>query len=235
MKGSRKIQRLFTVDNFTKAMVQYHNVISQVKHTHKFENIYNFISNPCFLLLAFSNIRKNAAAGLDNVPGKNVTFAGILKIAQELVTELDSPSLVKRVYIPKASGGKRPLGIPSTKDKIVQQALQMVLSPIFDIGFSGLSYDFRPSRSCHSALKSISRSGNRTVWFIELDLVKAFERIHHESLMGETRIKIKNQQVIDLVYKMLRVEYIKIHQLEDSQLEQKEGTPARVHSKPSFF
>jgi RNA-directed DNA polymerase len=234
LKGSRKIQRLFTVDNLTKAMVQYHNVTSKVKHIHKFENIYNLISSPCFLLLAFSNIRKNAAAGLDNVPGKNVTFAGILKIAQELVTELYSPSPVKRVYIPKASGGKRPLGIPSTKDKIVQQALQMILSPIFDIGFSELSHGFRPNRSCHSALKSISRSGNRTIWFIELDLVKAFERIHHELLMDEIRIKIKDQQVIDLIYKILRVGYINIHQLEDSQLEQKEGTPQGSILSPLF-
>lgn len=234
LKGSRKVQRVFTVDNLIKAMTQYHNVISQAKHNHKFENIYNLISNPCFLLLAFSNICKKAAAGLDNVPAKNVTFAGILKIAQELVAELYSPSPVKRIYIPKASGGKRPLGIPSTKDKIVQQALQMILSPIFDVGFSDLSHGFRPNRSCHSALKSISRLGNRTVWFIELDLIKAFERIHHELLIDEIRAKIKDQQVIDLVYKMLRVGYINIHQLEDSQLEQKEGTPQGSILSPLF-
>ena len=233
-KESRKVQRVFTVDNFIKAIVQYHNVVSQVKHNDKFENIYNLISNPCFLLLSFFNIRKKVAVGPDNVPAKNVTFAGVLKISQELVVELYSPSPVKRIYIPKASGGRRPLGIPSTKDKILQQALQMVLSPIFEIGFSELSHGFRQDRSCHSALKVISRLGNRTIWFIELDLVKAFERIHHELLTDEIRVKIKDQQVIDLVYKMLKVGYINIHQLTNSPLEQKEDTPQGSILSPLF-
>lgn len=156
LKGSRKVQRAFTVDNLTNAMIQYHSMTSQIKHNHEFKNIYSLISMPCFLLLAFSDIRKKAATGLDDVPAKNVTFAGLLKIAQELVSEQYSPSPVKRVYIPKASGSKRHLGIPSTKDKIVQQALQMLLSPIFDIGFSEFSHGFRPGRNCHSALKNIS-------------------------------------------------------------------------------
>jgi hypothetical protein len=234
LKGSRKVQRVFTVDNLTKAIIQYHNIISQVKHNHEFKNIYSLISTPCFLLLAFSNIRKKAVARLDDIPAKNVTFAGLLKIAQELVSEQYSPSPVKRVYIPKASGGKRPLGIPSTKDKIVQQALQMLLSPIFDIGFSEFSHGFRPGRSCHSALKNISRVSNRTIWFIELDLIKAFERIHHELLMNEIRIKIKDQQVIDLIYKMLIVGYVNIHQLNDSKLEQNEGTPQGSILSPLF-
>jgi Reverse transcriptase (RNA-dependent DNA polymerase) len=234
LKGSRKVQRVLTVDNLTKAMIQYHTVISQVEHNHTFENIYNLIPNPCFLLLAFCNIRKKTAAGLDDVPAIKATFARILKIAQELASETYSPSAAKRVYVPKAFGGQRPLGIPSTKDKIVQQALQMILSPIFDIGFSELSHGFRPNRSCHSALKSVSRYGNRTIWFIELDLVKSFERIHHELLVNEIRIKIKDQQVIGLVYKMLRVGYISIHQLEDSKLEQKEGTPQKSILSPLF-
>jgi group II intron reverse transcriptase/maturase len=228
------VQRAFTVETLTKAMVQYHNVTSQAKHKQEFKNIYNLISIPCFLLLAYSKLKKKAVAGIDDVPAKNVTFAGILKISQELNTEQYSPSPVKRVYMPKTSGGKRPLGIPSTKDKIVQQALQMIVSSIFDEKFSEFSHGFRPDQSCHSALKSISRVGNRTIWFIELDLVKAFERIHHELLINEIRIKIKDQQVIDLIYKMLRVGYVNIHQLSDSKLEQNEGTPQGSILSPLF-
>ena len=225
LQGSRKVQRAFNVENLTKAMTQYHKVIGQAKHNNEFENIYDLISIPCFLLLAYLKIRKNAVAGLDNILAKNVTFAGLLKIAQELHSEKYSPSPVKRVYIPKASGSKRSLGIPLTKDKIVQQSLQMVLSPIFETKFYDFSHGFRPNRSCHSALKSISRVGNCTIWFIELDLVKAFERIHHDLLTDEIRVKIKDQQVIDLIYKMLKVGDVNIHQLIDSKFEQDIGTP----------
>jgi hypothetical protein len=116
LKGSRKVQRAFNVESLIKVMIQYHKVIGQAKHNNEFENIYDLISIPCFLLLAYSKIRKNAVAGLDNTPAKNVTFAGLLKIAQELHSEKYSPSPVKRVYIPKVSGSKRPLGFGYSVD-----------------------------------------------------------------------------------------------------------------------
>lgn len=224
LKSSCKVQRVFNVENFTKAIIQYHKVISQVKHNSEFKNIYDLISIPCFLWLAYSKIRKDIVVEPVNIPVKSMTFAGLLKIAQELHSEKYSPSPVKRVYIPKVSGGKKFSGILSTKDKIVQQSLLMILSPIFETKFYDFSHGFRPGKSCHSALKSISRKGNGTIWFIELTLVQSFERIHHDLLIDEIRIEIKDQQVVDLIYKMFNVGYVNIHQLIDSKLEQNLGT-----------
>jgi group II intron reverse transcriptase/maturase len=220
-KGSRKVRETFTVENLTKIMMAYNSVINQAEQV---TSIYHIIADPCFLLLAYATLRKDAAAGLDDVPTTHVTFAGILLLSKKLKMEKYKCTPARRIYIPK-KGGKRPLGLTSTIDKIVQKALHMVMSPIFDKSFSEFSHGFRPNRSCHTALNSILKNGNRTIWFIELDLVKAFERIHHEILIKEIQVKIKEQQLIDLIYKLLRVGYVNIQNLIDSKLEQNKGTP----------
>ena len=221
LKGSRKVYKTFTVENLTKVMIAYNSVINQAEQINL---IYHIIADPCFLLLAYSTLRKDAAAGLDDIPTTNVTLAGILLLAKKLQMEKYKCTPVRRVYIPKKDG-KRPLGIPSITDKIVQKALHMIMSPIFDKGFSEFSHGFRPNRSCHTSLNSILKYGNRTIWFIELDLVEAFERIHHEILIEEIQAKIKEQRFTDLIYKLLRVGYINIQNLIDSKLEQNKGTP----------
>jgi retron-type reverse transcriptase len=114
--------------------------------------------------------------------------------------------------------------VPSTRDKIVQKAVQMLLQPAFEYNFREHSHGFRPNKSCHTALGAIRKQGNRTTRFIELDLVKAFDKIHHVLLMNEIKVRIVDQQMIDLIYKMLKVGYINLHNLSDSKMKMVEGT-----------
>ena len=167
-RASRLVRKTFTLDELVAAMLRYENVVSNAEQL-KLDNLYDLLCNPCFLLIAYDNVKKDAAAGLDYVGGGNVTLSGLRTLSKELSSEQYKCIPVRRLYIDKPEGGKRPLGVPSTCDKIAQKAVQMLIQPAFECNFSDHSHGFRPDRSCHTALNSIRRNGNRTTWFIELD------------------------------------------------------------------
>jgi len=233
-RASRSVQKAFTLEKRADAMLAYEKVTSKAEQTEPLNNLYNLLCNPCFLLIAYDSVKKDVAAGLDNVGGSNVTLSGLRTLSKELSSERYRCVPVRRLYIDKPQGGKRPLGIPSTRDKIVQKAILMLIQLTFEQGFSDHSHGFRPNKSCHTALNAIRNHGNRTTWFIELDLVKAFEKVHHSLLMDELKTKIADQQMIDLIYKMLKVGYINPHDLSDSELEIKKGTPQGSILSPLF-
>jgi len=232
-RASRLVRKTFTLDELVAAMLRYENVVSNAEQL-KLDNLYDLLCNPCFLLIAYDNVRKDAAVGLDHVGGGNVTLSGLRTLSKELSSEQYKCIPVRRLYIDKPEGGKRPLGVPSTRDKIVQKAVQMLIQPAFECNFSDHSHGFRPDRSCHTALNSIRRNGNRTTWFIELDLVKAFDKVHHALLIEELELKIVDQQMMDLIHKMLKVGYINPHDISDSKMEMKEGTPQGSILSPLF-
>nr|QYB22879.1 hypothetical protein [Nitzschia ovalis] len=234
-RASRSVQKTFTLDKLVAAMASYEEVVNKAGLKKKtLDNLYDLLCNPCFLLIAYDSVKKDAAAGLDNVGGSNVTLSGLRTLSKELSTEKYKCIPVRRLYIDKPQGGKRPLGVPSMRDKIVQKALQMLIRPTFECIFSDHSHGFRPNKSCHTALNAIRKDGNRTTWFIELDLVKAFDKVHHLLLMEEVSKRIADQQIIDLIYKMLKVGYINLHDLSDSKLEMTEGTPQGSILSPLF-
>jgi len=117
--------------------------------------ISELLKDPCYLLIIFSSLNKRKSGGVDDVPITNVTLASILQLSIQLDNHSYKPMPVRRVYIPKANGNRRPLGIASSRDKIVQQAIRVPLEAIFEKYFSENSHGFRPKRSCHSALKQI--------------------------------------------------------------------------------
>lgn len=115
------------------------------------------------------------------------------------------PGLVYRTRIPKASGGERKLGIPTVVDRMIQQALQQVLSKIFEPTFSDRSFGFRPGRSCHQAIDLAQReisSGRRVV--VDVDLDSFFDRVNHDRLMHRLGDKIRDKRVLSLVGSYLR-------------------------------
>ena len=232
-RASRSVQKAFTLDKLVAAMTSYEEVVDKAE-LKTLDNLYDLLCNPCFLLIAYNSVKKDAAAELDNVGGSNVTLSGLRTLSKELSTEKYKCIPVRRLYIDKPQGGKRPLGVPSTRDKIVQKALQMLIQPTFECTFSDHSHGFRPNKSCHTALNAIRKAGNRTTWFIELDLVKAFDKVHHSLLLEEVNKRIADQQIIDLIYKMLKVGYINPHDLSDSKLEMTEGTSQSSILSPLF-
>lgn len=160
------------------------------------------------LWLAYERvIRNKGASGVDGIDVAE--FKDHLKrywpaIKAKLLVGEYMPSPVRRVDVPKPQGGVRTLGIPTLTDRLIQQALHQVLSPIFEPTFSASSYGFRPGRSAHQAVQAAQRyvaEGRRVV--VDLDLEKFFDRVNHDLLMGKLAQKIDDRRVLQLIRRYL--------------------------------
>jgi RNA-directed DNA polymerase len=147
------------------------------------------------------------AAGVDGMTVEELTAylrAHWPGIREDLLKGTYQPTAVLRVEIPKPDGGKRPLGIPTVLDRLIQQALLQVLAPLFDPHFSDSSYGFRPGRSCHHAVKAARghvEAGYRYV--VDIDLEKFFDRVNHDVLMARVVRRVKDTRVLRLIRRYL--------------------------------
>jgi RNA-directed DNA polymerase len=126
-------------------------------------------------------------------------------IVQQLLDGTYRPGPVRRVTIAKPDGGERQLGIPNVLDRLIQQAIQQVLTPLFDPKFSESSHGFRPQRSAHGAAKQVQltiRKGHRFI--VDMDLSKFFDRVQHDILMSRIARKVIDKRLLKLIGKYLR-------------------------------
>ena len=127
------------------------------------------------------------------------------KIRAKLLAGTWVPSPVRRVEIPKPNGGTRKLGIPTVMDRLIQQMVLQVLTPIFDPTFSEHSYGFRPGRSAQQAMRTAQQyaQGGKD-WVVDLDITKFFDHVNHDILMGRVAQAIRDKRVLGLMGKYLR-------------------------------
>lgn len=145
-----------------------------------------------------------------------------LQLRDEVLSGRYKPSPVKEVEIPKPGGGVRKLGIPAVVDRLLQQALHQILSPIFEIGFSESSYGFRPNRGAHQAVqkaKEYVAEGKR--WVVDMDLEKFFDKVNHDILMSRIARKVKDKYVLLLIRRYLQSGIM----IEGIETTREQGTP----------
>ena len=158
---------------------------------------------------AIKNVKRNkGAAGVDGMTVDELDVYFTLH-RQKLKTQIREgkyrPSPVKRVYIPKTNGKKRPLGIPTVTDRVVQQMTAQVLSLGYDKYFSDYSYGFRVNRDCHGAIeKAIEYLNEGYEWVIDLDIEKYFDTVNHDKLISILRERINDAKTLRLIRQFLR-------------------------------
>jgi len=161
------------------------------------------------ILKAWKQVRANKGApGIDNIGIEE--FAEYAHenwkgIKASLLEGAYRPSPVKRVEIPKDSGGTRPLGIPTVMDRVIQQAVCQILTPVFDPHFSESSFGFRPNRSAYQAVKKVLKDIQRGYRYaVDIDLEKFFDLVDHDTLMNRVSRKVRDKGILKLIGKYLR-------------------------------
>jgi RNA-directed DNA polymerase len=130
-------------------------------------------------------------------------------LAHELLSGSYRPGDIRRVWIPKAGGGQRGLGIPNVVDRIVQQAVHQVLSPHYEPVFHQSSHGFRPGRSCHTAIAEAKQHlEDGYEWVVDLDLEKFFDRVNHQRLLARLEQKVDDRKLLSLIHQMLKAKVV---------------------------
>lgn len=181
------------------------------REDYKFQRLYRNLYNMEFYLIAYARIYSkegNMAKGVDGQTIDGMSLERIEKLIEKIKDFSYQPKPSKRVYIPKKNGDKRPLGIPSFEDKLIQEVVRMILASIYEKKFSEMSHGFRPERSCHTALAQVKDRFSGAKWFIEGDIKGFFDNIDHHTLIGILKRKIDDEHFINLIWKFLRAGYL---------------------------
>lgn len=189
---------------------EYVRRMSKYDQKGKCTNPFDIITDIRTLVLAYNSIKSNPGnmvEGPDEQTLDGIDKKWILETTKKLKREIWYPKPARRVYIPKANGKKRPLGISSPRDKIVQQAMKIVLETIIEPKFSNLSHGFRPKRGCHTALKVI-RKWKGVSWFIEGDIKSFFDNIDHHILEKLICNHFEDKRLINLYWKFVKAGYV---------------------------
>ena len=174
----------------------------------RFHALYDRIFRPDILRQAWEEVRQNGgSAGEDGVTIEDVEREGVEQFLNQIEQDLKAgtyrPRPVLRVYIPKADGRQRPLGIPTVSDRVVQQACKMVIEPIFEANFCDNSYGFRPKRSAQQAVTEVKKALITGWWVVDVDIQSYFDTIDHAMLMSLCKRRISDRRVLKLIRQWL--------------------------------
>ena len=178
---------------------------------YKYERLYRYLFSEEMFAVAYQRIyakQGNMTPGTDSKTIDEMSLERIERLIVSLKDESYQPHPARRVYIPKKNGKKRPLGIPSFEDKLVQEVVRLLLEAIYEGHFEGTSHGFRPHRSCHTALGMIQKSFAGAKWFIEGDIKGFFDNIDHNVLISILRERISDERFLRLIRKFLNAGYV---------------------------
>ena len=184
--------------------------------TYRYERIYRLLYNKELYYAAYQNIYANPGnmtKGVDNSTADGMTLKRIDQLIDALRDESYRPKPARRAYIPKKNGKKRPLGVQSFDDKLLQEVVRIVLESIYEDDFEDCSCGFRPGRSCHTALQYIQKRFTGARWFIEGDIKGFFDNIDHETLIRIMEKRIHDDRFLRLIRKFLNAGYMEQGQI----------------------
>jgi RNA-directed DNA polymerase len=182
---------------------------SKPERKHKWYSLYDKVFALLNLQRAWQHVAANGgAAGSDGMTLAQFAETAAERLAQlaaDLRAKTYRPQPVRRVFIPKSGGGQRPLGIPSIRDRIVQQALRQILEPLFEGKFSTRSHGFRPEKGCATALSVVDRAVKHGYqWVVDADLQAFFDTVDHPKLIAALNEEIADGSVLNLVTRILK-------------------------------
>jgi group II intron reverse transcriptase/maturase len=195
---------------------------SKSKPQLRFYSLYDKVCRKDVLWEAWLKVKRNGgSAGVDGVKVAGIKATGegefLRALRQELLEKRYKPQPLRRVWIPKANGKKRPLGIPAVKDRVVQQAVRLVMEPVFEAQFSESSYGFRPERGCHQAVKEVVKLLNwGLVNVVEADIVDCFGSIPHRRLMKAVSLRITDRNILKLIRQWLKCGVMEAGQFQET-------------------
>lgn len=180
---------------------------------YRFQRLYRNLYNPDFYLLAYKNIYANGGSmtpGVNGITIDGMSSQRIAKLIESLKDRSYQPNPARRTYIAKKNNPakKRPLGIPSGDDKLVQEVIRMLLESIYEPNLSDASHGFRPQKSCHTALTKIQKTFTGAKWFVEGDIKACFDSFDHHVLIDILRKRIDDEAFISLMWKFLKAGYM---------------------------
>lgn len=179
----------------------------------RFDDLFNLVYDPAFLVVAWHRVRGNKGARSAGVDGQTARYieqqrgqaAFLNDLRADLKARTFQPLPVRERMIPKAGGKQRRLGIPTTRDRVVQASLKLVAEPIFEADFKPCSYGFRPGRRPHDAIAEVHMfASNRYPWVLEADIEACFDNIDHTALLGRVRRRVGDRRVVKLVKAFLK-------------------------------
>jgi RNA-directed DNA polymerase len=179
----------------------------------RFDDLFNLVCDPAFLLVAWDRVRSNKGARTAGVDGETAHYIeaerGLEVFLAELRADLKArtfqPLPARRRAIPKSGGKVRYLGIATIRDRVVQASVKLVLEPIFEADFHPCSYGFRPNRRAHDAVAEIHHFASRSYeWVVEGDIKACFDEISHSALMDRVRVRVGDKRVLALVKAFLK-------------------------------
>ncbi|WP_433662620.1 group II intron reverse transcriptase/maturase [Nocardia sp. CA-128927] len=179
----------------------------------RFDDLFNLVADPAFLLVAWDRVRSNRGARTAGVDGETGRYIEAERGVGEFLAQLRAdvkacsfqPLPVRQRAIPKAGGKVRYLGIATIRDRVVQASLKLVLEPVFEVDFLPCSYGFRPNRRAHDAVAEVHHFTSRSYeWVVEGDIKACFDEISHSALMDRVRKRVGDKRVLALVKAFLK-------------------------------